>query len=237
MTLRTLSVLITSGLVALATPATAASRTYEVPSFDAVDISAGISAVVDVGSPQSVSAETATYAQLQKLDVRVDGGTLRITIKQNALDWLFNFGASRSVTVHVAAPALKSASSSAGSNVDVHHLAGQTLSLVASSGASLSADAVTGDFLTLDSSSGASLTASGTCGNLIANVSSGGNLEARALACVTANANASSGGHATVRASTTINADASSGGGIAIYGRPATSKVTSSIGGSVEYAD
>lgn len=232
------SFMLSVGLALLAiTSVQAASRTYDTATFSEVSVSSGISAVVEVGKPQAVSAEATTDALLDRLDVRVRDDKLEIAFKWDVLDWFFTLGQMRTATVHVSAPQLKAVESSAGANVDAHALTGDNLRFAVSSGASLSADAIKAGHVTLDSSSGGNLTVSGSCDQLIANSSSGGNLAGTALSCANVNANASSGGHADVTATQSINANASSGGGITIHGKPAQTNINSSSGGSTAFAD
>lgn len=232
------SLVVAAGFALLASSAAqAATRTFETAAFHEVSVSAGISAVVDAGQPQSISAEATTDALLDRLDVHVRDDKLEIAFKWDVLDWLFTLGQTRAVTVRVSAPDLRAIETSAGANVDAHALTGDNLRFAVSSGASLSAQAVKGDHVTLDSSSGGDLTISGSCTKLIANSSSGGNLAGQALSCADVNANASSGGHADVTATQSINANASSGGSITIHGKPAQTTVNSSSGGSAAFAD
>ena len=89
-------------VAAAAGAAHAAERTYDVGSFDKVSISSGISAVIDVGAPQSVSAQANTDSLLRRLDVSVRGRKLEVGLRWNMLDWLFNIGVTKEITVHPA---------------------------------------------------------------------------------------------------------------------------------------
>lgn len=215
----------------------AASRNYDTSSFSEVSVSSGISAVIEVGKPQSITAEATTDALLDRLDVHVRDNKLEVGFKMDVLDWLFTFGQTRAITLHISAPQISAVESSAGANVDAHAISASNLRLGVSSGGSLSADAIHADYVTLDSSSGGDLTVSGSCNKLIANSSSGANIAGQALSCADVDANASSGGHASVTATQSINANASSGGGITIYGKPAQTSINSSSGGSAAFAD
>lgn len=233
--LRSIAIAAAIGLVS--SSAMAAGRTYEVPAFTEVSIGSGIAAIVDVGGAQAVSADAPTDAILERLDVTVHGRRLEISLKSNAVDWLFNIGANKGVSVHVAVPVLSAADSNSGADVDVHGLQAETVRLTASSGAGLSADGIASRYVTLDSSSGANLTATGSCSKLIANASSGAGIAAAGLSCSDVNADASSGAHVEVRATGSVNANASVGAGIVIHGHPAQANANSSVGGSVSYAD
>lgn len=214
----------------------AADRTYDVAPFEAVSVSTGISAIVDVGEAQSIRAEAPNTAILDRLNVEVRDGRLDVSLKWNFMDWIFNIGSNKGVVIHIGAPTLTSADAGAGADLDVNGMTGEALSLNASSGASLAALDVSGTRVSLNASSGGGLTARGTCDQLIAGASSGGGVEAQQLACINVDVDASSGGHASVNASKSLNADASSGGSITVYGKSLEVQVESSSGGSVSFA-
>ena len=221
---------------AFSTAALAESRSFEVPAFDQVSVSSGISATIEIGGSQSVTADAFNAAILERVQVEVRNSRLEVSLRWDALDWVFNFGADKGVVLHIAAPALNAADSSAGADVEVRGLAGDTLSLSASSGANTVAADVKGGRIDLSASSGAYLKLTGTCEHLVAAASSGANIEAGGLACQDVNANASVGGHLAVRAGRSLDAHASVGGSILVSGNPATTTIDSSTGGSVSFA-
>lgn len=225
------AVILLSGSVAMAE-----SRTYDMPSFEAVDVSTGISAIVEVGGPQKIEAEAANAATLDRLKVEVRGVTLHLSIDGNIVSWLFSLGQQRPMVVRVSAPSIKAADASSGADLDIKGMKGGGLSMSASSGAAISAQQVSGERVSLDTSSGGTLKASGTCTNLVASASSGGNLEARDLSCADVTVDVSSGGHAEINAREAIRANASSGGSVTVHGGPQKVDVNSSIGGSVNFA-
>ena len=94
------------------TPALAASRTIELPAFDQVSVSAGITAVIDVGMAQAVTADAPTDATLQRLDISVKGSQLVIGLKWNVVDQLIALGASKGVMIHITPPRLAPESTS-----------------------------------------------------------------------------------------------------------------------------
>jgi hypothetical protein len=231
--------LITAGVVlgALLSPALAESRSFEVGSFDQISVAAGISAVVDVGGPQSVRGEAPSNAILDHLLVQVIDSRLEIRFQSGVMDWVFNLGEDRNVLLHVSVPRLNSASASAGADLDVHGMAADLATLSASSGGAISADGAKLGFATLDASSGGTITIAGTCDTLAANASSGGTLAAKALVCSVVNANASVGGNITVTATTSINANASVGGNVSVSGKPTDISLNASTGGTARLAD
>ena len=200
--------------------AQAEQRSYDLAPFDTVHVTTGISAVISVGTAQSVSADAPNVAALDRLQVVVHEGTLELSLGDNLVGRLLTLGQQPPILVHVALPSLKAADANAGANLDIENMKGETLALSASSGAAVVAKLVGVHSVSLDVSSGADLKIDGACTHLIANVASGGNLDARNLACDEVNASASSGGHGSVDATSSINAHASLGGGLEVVGKP-----------------
>ena len=81
-------------------------RSFDVGEFDSVALEGSCRVVVHVGDKASVRAE-GDEAAVERLDVRVEDGTLRIARRGSWLDFR-SFG--RDATVYVAAPALDGAS-------------------------------------------------------------------------------------------------------------------------------
>jgi hypothetical protein len=224
-------------LLALAGPAFAESRAYTLPPFKGVSVSGGISAVINVGGAQEVTADASTKAILDRLDVYVRDNTLTIGFKWDVLDWLFNFGQNKGVLVHVTAPSFSSVAASAAADVDVGKISADMLNLDSSSGASVAAQDVTGGRVSANSSSGGNLAVGGSCDQLIGNASSGGSLAAHDFKCTNVDVNASSGGHASIRATVSVDADASSGGSIAVFGSAPDVRSNTSSGGTISFAE
>lgn len=201
-------ILATSLAAAIATPAFAETKTFDLAGFTSVSASAGVDVTISVGGDYSVVAES-TPKGLEKLKVELVGDELRIGRQSRTMSW----GRSDRVSVTVVAPAL--------SGVD------------ASSGASVEATGVDAGAFSIDVSSGGDLDIAGRCDALEADVSSGGSIDAVGFLCRTANASASSGGSADIYASESANGDASSGGSVDIHGKPATVNKDTSSGGSV----
>ena len=80
-------------------------RSLEVGEFDSVAVEGSYHVVVHVGERSAVRAEGDSVA-VERLDVRVENGTLMIAPRRNMLDFR-SFG--RGATVHVSAPALDGA--------------------------------------------------------------------------------------------------------------------------------
>lgn len=193
---------------ALATPAFAETKTYDLAGFTRVSAAAGVEVDISVGGDYSVRADS-TVEGLDRLRIELVGDELRIGRKHRTMNW----GRGNRVTVNVTTPAL--------SAIDV------------SSGASVDAHGVDAGAFAMDVSSGGSLDITGKCDALTVDVSSGGNISARGLLCRSAVADASSGGNADIFASESVMGDASSGGNIDVYGTPPQVSKDTSSGGSV----
>lgn len=198
---------------AMAGPAFAAEKTFDVGDFTRVSVSAGIEAEISVGPAPSARAE-GTDEGLKKLDVYVDGDELVIRRKPQSG---FNWGRGQKVTVYVTTPSLTA--------------------LEASSGSGAKASGVKAANFNADVSSGASASIVGTCEALSADASSGASLDAEGFTCKSVVADASSGASARVHASDKIVADASSGGSVRVYGGPDSVDIDESSGGDVSMAN
>lgn len=83
------------------------SRSFQVAAFDRISLTGSSNVVVTVGGAPSVRAEGDT-ALLEKLEVRVENGVLRIGYKKGS--WSFGWRKDHGpVTVHVSAPSLTGA--------------------------------------------------------------------------------------------------------------------------------
>jgi hypothetical protein len=223
--------IIAAASLAACSPALAESRTYNLAGFDAVKASAGVNVILKQGA-FAVRAD-GTDRALDRLDVSVQGGVLRITHKSDMN--MFGFG--RSAVVTVTAPAYASIAASSGSDVsgaDLRfdalkassssgadlELSGscRSLSLSAGSGADFVARGLTCTSITAEVSGGGDADLSGACETLEASASGGADFGGAGLKCRDAVVRASGGGEAEVHATGTVKAYASGGGDVRILG-------------------
>ena len=199
-----------AAVLALALPASAETRTFNLANFTEISASAGVDVVLRQG-PFSVVAEERN-GKFDKLKLDVQGSTLVISRETNK-GWSNLFGSTPDYTVTVTAPDLTAISASSGADVDGDNFRFANLSVSVSSGADVEL--------------------SGQCTNLTVSVSSGADFDGEGLRCETATVTASSGGDADVYASRSASGNASSGGDVTVHGGGAITKNTSS-GGSVK---
>ncbi len=208
--MKNIAITVLGVMAAAALPAHAAdSQTYELNGFDAVDVSAGYDAMVEVGADFSVRAET-RGGDLDWMRLEVKGETLVIT-RKSGMKWNWK---GPKTTVYVTMPFLSSLEVSSGADAEATGVDSENFSVAASSGA----DAVV----------------SGRCGRISADASSGADIKAKDLVCKTGSADASSGSDIVITVTEEISADASSGADVVVYGNPRAKNIDTSSGGGIK---
>ncbi len=203
--------LFTAGFLAAAPIAAAEeSRSFDLPEFTRIDVSAGVILVADVGSQQSVTVKT-NKGDYSDFAIEVRNGELNITREWNPLSW-HNSKSDYKVIINV--PTLTALDASSGSQAKVFNI-----------------DAAR---FAIDLSSGAHALLEGKCKNCLLDLSSGADLDAKELECNNANIDVSSGGHGVISVVETVKGGASSGGHVAVYGNPHQVNVSKSSGGRIK---
>lgn len=195
---------------ALALPALAETRNYDLPEFDRIDISAGLMLEATAGGAQSVSVET-DGGDFSDLEIKVDDGVLVISREWNRLRW---HQKKADYKITVSARDLNGLEASSGSHSKLSNINTRRFSL--------------------DLSSGAHVAVEGQCDNCEVDLSSGANLKARELSCDNANIDVSSGGHGEITVVQSLVGDASSGGHVAVFGNPERVNIDKSSGGRIK---
>jgi hypothetical protein len=199
--------------------------------FNAIKVSSGIDLYLRMGGTEEVKV-VADGDIIDKIITEVNGGTLKIYMKQNN-NW--NWGFTKSRKVYVTVKELVKLDASSGSDVNSENtLSGETLDVKASSGSDVNLDVHYKNF-SLDTSSGSDARVSGKTKNFEASASSGSDLNARDLQSVICRVSVSSGSDATVNVSEELYAKASSGGDIRYYGNPQLKDINESSGGDVTH--
>jgi hypothetical protein len=200
-------------------------------SFTGIDVSAGIELYITMGETEEVKI-VADDDIIDKIITEVEGGTLKIYVKQN--NW-FNWSGNEKRKAYVKVKEVKVIDASAGCDVKSENtLKGEELKVSASSGSDLNLDVYYKN-LNVDTSSGSDAKLTGKVKYLTASSSSGSDLDARNLESVICKVSVSSGSDATVNVSEEIQAHASSGGDIDYYGNPSVKDIDESSGGDVSH--
>ena len=197
-------------LSALSLPAAAETKSYDLTSFESIDISAGIRLVATAGGEQSINVETED-GDFSDFEIEVKNGVLYLSREWNRLSWRRT---KADYKVTLTAPKIKS--------------------IEASSGSQSKLEEIDAPRFMADISSGSSLVISGRSDDCVVDISSGANLDARDLICGSANVDVSSGGHGELTVIKALVGDASSGGHMAIFGSPERVNTDRSSGGRIK---
>jgi hypothetical protein len=185
------------GLISLEVHA-GAEQSFDVADFTRVAASQGVEVTITMGSMPRVTASAETEKDLERLEIEVEDGELRIrrgSWSSSIWSWGNSYG---NVSVTVVVPKLEG--------------------LSASSGANLAAVDISCEELSIDASSGSRLDVSGSCKEIDVNASSGASINARNLETKSVAVDASSGANVNVSAAISFQGDASSGAYVDVYG-------------------
>ena len=185
-------------------------RKFDLPAFDRIDVSTGVTVIADIGEAQTITVKT-DNGDFTDFEIGVRNGELHISRNASPLRW---HASKADYKVLITAPSLKAIDASSGSHAKITNIS-------------------TPNFF-IDLSSGAHATLDGECEECVIDLSSGANLNAKYLECEAANIDVSSGGHGVIRVLGSVTADASSGGHVAIVGNPERINVDKSSGGQIK---
>ena len=131
---RSAFILTLAAATALAAPAFGETRTYDLPAFDKIDVSAGLMLVAKAGGAQSVSVET-EEGDFSDLQVKVEDGVLIVSREWNRLRW---HQKKADYKVMVTARELTALDASSGSHSTLSDISARRFSFDVSSGSHVS---------------------------------------------------------------------------------------------------
>ena len=214
-----------------------ASKTFDLPAFETVDVATGLKAVITPGSAQSVRLESSSRAKLKRIKLEVVDGELRARHDGNLLHAILTggiFNLSRlalGATVHVTLPELKGASAATGAVIDIDAVETAHFTVEASTGARLTLSGVKSETVSIDVATGSRVRIVGACEALTVNASSGGGLSAIELAATQLTIKAASGSKVEATATTRASGHVSSGAEVFLNGRPGAIDIKTTSGG------
>lgn len=225
-----LALFINTGLQAALTGDGRQNRSVD--EFHGISVSSGIDLYLTQKNVQEVRVE-ADEDVMDKIITKVEGGILKIYMKENSWSW-FNLGWSHSTRkVYVSFKTLDKLEASAGSDVVSQSVLNlNNLDLDVSSGSDVKLE-LNADRVNAVSSSGSDIKLKGKANSIQANASSAGDIDASAFQAKKCNAIASSGSDIRVYATEQLDANASSGADIGYMGNPAMKNINESSGGDV----
>ena len=208
--------------------ASAATRSYETPGFEAVSVGSGVDVEITLGDRRSVVAES-WLGDFNSLRIVVEGNVLKID--RPLAKWFFFSWPG--YTVRVVTPVLRSIIASAGSDVKAEGATEDDFVIAASSGSDVHLTGIRGGGVRVTASSGSDIALAGTCSSLDVQASSGSDVKASDLRCETVVVRASSGSDLSVSASRSVGGKLSSGSDLTVHGAPASVQVDRSSGADV----
>lgn len=230
--------------LALATPALAQSRDFDLEGFDKIDVATGLDARVSLAETYSVRAESRSSDALDNLQLNVEGGVLVARIESSFLDFILSgglvgmlFNSGNAVTLDITLPALTAATASSGADVSLTAISADTLALDASSGADITLENARLRQLDARASSGSDISAAGTAETVHLEASSGSDIDAEDLQAMIGHLQASSGANVSAHVADEVRGQASSGADIDIEGNPRQRDVDASSGGDITFDD
>lgn len=211
-----------AGLLA-ATASHAAERSFAASAFSEIVATNSADVEVRTGLAASVVA-TGNPADLDRLDIRVEGNRLNIGNNKSNGSWSSRDG----VTVRVTVPTLSAATISGSGDMSIDRVKGDFSGRISGSG-DLRLPSLDSSQLALAISGSGDILAAGRCGTGSFAISGSGDINAAQLTCETLNASVSGSGDIAVRATGTAAVRASGSGDITVTGGArCTSKSTGS---------
>ncbi len=217
-------------LLLAAAPALAADQAFPVGSFDRIALGGSPEVTVTTGGAVAVRA-TGEQKALDRLDIRVEGGVLKIGTKRG--NWGMSWGDYGKVRIAVSVPMVRGVEVGGSGSVSVDRV--KVADFAGSVGGSgtvriASLDVGRAQF---DLNGSGDVEASGRCGTAAMNVAGSGNLRLAGLKCASVNANVAGSGDIDAHASQTAAVSIAGSGDVRIGGTAKCSIATHGSGRAV----
>ena len=174
-----------------AAPAAAAERNFPVGGFDRLALEGSPDVTVVTGRAPSVRA-TGDADALDRLDVHVEGGTLRIGHKRNGWNW--DWGRHARTHVEVTVPMLRGVDTAGSGDVRVDRIKVRDFAGAIAGSGSLTVGSLDADTASFAVSGSGTATAAGRCGSGAAKIAGSGDVKLGGLKCATLSASVAGSG-------------------------------------------
>lgn len=212
-------------LFSAATPLLAAERSFPVTGFDQVSASGSEDVTITTGKAVSVVA-TGADRDLDRLDIRVDGNTLRIDHKKGSWrNW-----SSDDVKIRITLPALHGLRMSGSGDIVADSGGGPAFFVASSGSGNARVDRINSPAVRISTSGSGDVTSSGKCTKLEIGVSGSSNINAGGLQCTDAEVKISGSGDVKIFATGAANIRISGSGDVAVAGGARCNSRTSGSG-------
>lgn len=200
----------------IATPALAAERSFNVGAFDRLASAGSPEVIVTTGHAVSVRA-TGDAADLDTLDIRVEGGTLKIDRKKQGWGWS-SWKDRGPVRIMVTVPMLRSVEAAGSGSVSVDRIKTADFSGKLAGSGALRLASIDAGSAAFESAGSGSITAAGRCRAGSAKIAGSGNLKLADLKCETMSASIAGSGQIDAYATRTANLATVGSGDISLTG-------------------
>ena len=182
--------LIAAAVLFTAVPALAAERGFQVGDFHGLSLAGSPDVTVTTGHAPSVHA-TGSDVALDRLDIGVEGGTLKIGTKRG-LDWSWKDHGR--VTIVITVPMLREVAIAGSGDVTVDTVKVRDFAGTVAGSGSLHLPALDADHASFEVTGSGTIAATGRCGSGTAKITGSGDLKLAALKCATLSANVTGSG-------------------------------------------
>ena len=166
----------------IAIPAHAAEMSFPVAGFDRVSLGGSPDVTVSTGKSVSVRA-TGEQKALDRLDIRVEGGVLKIGSKRG--NWNWNWGSVGQVRIAVTVPTLRGVDLGGSGSISVDRIKAPAFDAGVGGSGSIRVAALDTQRATFAVGGSGSIEAAGRCGDNQASIGGSGSLRLTALKCAT----------------------------------------------------
>jgi hypothetical protein len=194
-------------------------RDFQVGAFQKVSLEGSHDVVVTVGGTPSVRAE-GDKALIDRLDIRVENGELKIGTQRNEQGWSWNFGGNHHghVTVYVTAPSLAGASIGGSGDMKIDKVAGGDFSASVGGSGDMTVASVQASQTHFSVAGSGSITASGKAQQASISIAGSGDLVAGGLEIGDATVSVVGSGDVTARATQTADVSIMGSGDVTLSG-------------------
>lgn len=182
----------------------ATQRDYAATGFDKIDLSGSSDVIVRTGGAASVRAEGDAKA-LERLEIEVDGDTLRIGHKKNS--WGFDFSKTGRTRVYVTLPALTAAAIGGSGDIEIDKVEADRFDGSVAGSGNIKIAALRARSAAFSIAGSGGIKAAGAAGDLKLDIAGSGDLDLTGLQSKTASVSIAGSGNA--RANATESADIS----------------------------
>jgi len=206
--------LITAAVLATAVPALADERNFPVSDFHGLALAGSPDVTLTTGRAASVHAVGAAAA-LDRLEIRVENGTLKIGNKRG-LDW--SWRDQGPVRIAVTVPMIRSIDVTGSGNVKADVIKVKDFTGAISGSGNIDIVALDADMVSLAIAGSGDISATGRCGAGTAKIAGSGDMKLDGLKCATLSASIAGSGNIRVVATQTANLSMIGSGDITLTG-------------------